>query len=128
MTMKRFTPFVLVVLMVFLTACGGGGGDEEGTGIKGQIFLAQCQGPQIATDCFSQEPYQATLIIYNDAFEELDRVESDEEGFFSYSAEAGVYFIHPYSPGPYPIATDYQVVVVEGEWTEMTVIYDSGMR
>lgn len=126
--MKRLTPFVLVFLFLFLAACGGNGTDEEGNGIKGQVFLAECQGDQVATDCFSQEPYQATLIVYNAAFEEIARVDTDEEGLFSFVLEPGVYFIHPYSPSPYPIATDYQVTVAEGDWTEMTILYDSGIR
>jgi hypothetical protein len=131
--MKRIAiPFL--VLLVLLTACGGGATptpapvSDGKTGIKGQVFLAECQGPEVATDCFSQEPYQATLIVYNSDFEEIARILTKKDGTFEFEIEAGVYFIHPYSPSQYPIATDYQVVVAEGEMTELTVIYDSGAR
>lgn len=126
--MKRFITLSLLMLTLFLAACGGKATDDGGTGIKGQIFLAECEGDQIAADCFSQEPYQATLIIYNAAFEEVARVETGVDGTFVFDLEPGTYFVHPESPGPYPIATDYQVSVVEGERTEITIIYDSGIR
>jgi hypothetical protein len=123
--MKRLITVLLLTLMLLLTACDGGG---SGTGIKGQTFLAECEGDQIAADCFSQAPYQATLVIYNAAFEEIDRVVTDADGSFRIDLEPGVYFVHPFSPGAYPIANDYQVSVVEGEYTELTIVYDSGIR
>jgi hypothetical protein len=126
--MKRFTPLFLVTLIIFLAACGGKAGNDGGTGIKGQAFLAECQGEGVAADCFSQEPYQATLVIYNAAFEEISRFETEADGTFVFDLEPGIYFVHPASPGLYPIANDYQVTVEEGVRTEMTIIYDSGAR
>jgi hypothetical protein len=131
--MKRYLSILLLLLAFLLAACGADAtatpvaGDGK-TGIKGQVFLAECQGNEVATDCFSQEPYQATLIVYNGKLEEIARITTEEDGTFEFEIEAGVYFIHPYSPAQYPIATDYQVVVAEGEMTELTVIYDSGVR
>ncbi len=125
--MKRFIIPTILALVLFLAACGGKA-DDGGTGITGQVFLAECEGNQIATDCFSQEPYQATLVIYNAAFEEIARLETEIDGTFVFDLEPGTYFVHPESPGPYPIATDYQVTVVEGERTELTIVYDSGAR
>ena len=125
--MKRFIIPTILALTLFLAACGGKA-DDGGTGIKGQVFLAECEGNQIATDCFSQEPYQAKLVIYNAAFDEIARIETETDGTFVFDLEPGVYFIHPQSPGLYPIATDYQVTVAEGERTELTIIYDSGAR
>jgi len=131
--MKRIViPFL--ALLVLLTACGSGAtptaapASDGKTGIKGQVFLAECQGPEVATDCFSQEPYQATLIVYNSNFEEVARILTKTDGTFEFEIEAGEYYIHPYSPAQYPIAPDYRVVVSEGQMTELTVIYDSGVR
>lgn len=45
-----------------------------------------------------------------------------------YELEPGLYFLHPQSPSTYPIANDYQITVVAGSLTEVTVIYDSGAR
>jgi len=129
--MKKLILFPMLVLLLVLSACGGKNGTESPsgkTGIKGDVFLAECQGDQVATDCFSQEPYQATLILYNTKVEEIARIQTAEDGTFEYEIEAGVYLLHPESPSMYPIATDYQIVVVEGEMTEMTIIYDSGVR
>ena len=125
--MKRFITTTFLALTIFMAACGGKA-DDGGTGIKGEVFLAECEGDQVAVDCFSQEPYQATLVIYNAAFEEIARVETEADGTFVIDLEPGVYFVHPDSPGTYPLATDYQVSVVEGERTELTIIYDSGAR
>jgi hypothetical protein len=131
--MKRFITILLLVLVLFLSACGGEKATATParsgkTGITGQVFLAECQGDQIATDCFSQEPYQATLILYNGKMEEIARVLTAKDGTFEYELEAGIYFLHPESLSQYPIATDYQIIVVAGELTEITVIYDSGAR
>ncbi|MBI4732435.1 MAG: carboxypeptidase regulatory-like domain-containing protein [Chloroflexi bacterium] len=125
--MKRFITTTFLALTLFLAACGGNAGDG-GTGIKGEVYLAECEGDQIAADCFSQEPYRATLVIYNAAFEEIARVETEADGTFVFDLEPGTYFVHPESPGPYPIANDYQVTVAEGERTELIIIYDSGAR
>jgi hypothetical protein len=131
--MKRFITIPLLVLVLLLSACGGKTATPTPaptgkTGITGQVFLAECQGDQIAADCFSQEPYQATLILYDGKMEEIARVLTAEDGTFEYELEAGLYFLHPESLSQYPIATDYQFTVVAGELTEITVIYDSGVR
>jgi hypothetical protein len=109
--MKRFITTTFLALTILLAACGGK--SDGGTGIKGQAFLAECEGDQVAVDCFTQEPYQATLVIYNAAFEEIARVETEADGTFVIDLEPGIYFVHPDSPGAYPLATDYQVSVVE---------------
>ncbi|MCX7608747.1 MAG: hypothetical protein N2049_05980 [Anaerolineales bacterium] len=125
--------FMLLSLTLLLVACRAHSTptavlSDGKSGIKGQVFLAECQGQQIATDCFSQEPYQATLIIYNAQLQEVARILTQQDGTFELELEPGMYFIHPYSPGTYPIANDYQVVVTEGKMTELTIIYDSGTR
>lgn len=131
--MKRYLTVWLVFLTLLLSACRAqatptASPADGKSGIKGQVFLAECQGPEIATDCFSQEPYQATLIVYNAQLQEIARILTNEDGTFEWVLEPGVYFIHPDSPGPYPIANDYQVIVTEGQMTELTIVYDSGMR
>jgi hypothetical protein len=126
--MKRFITLSLLILILFLAACSGKASSDGGTGIIGQTFLAECEGDQIAADCFSQEPYQATLVIYNAAFEEIARLDTEADGTFVYDLTPGTYFIHPESPATYPIANDFQVVVAEGERTELNIIYDSGAR
>ncbi len=131
--MKRYLSILFLLLVFLLTACGAkptptAAPSDGKTGIKGQVFLAECQGSEVATDCFSQEPYQATLVVYNAKFEEVAKILTKTDGTFEFEIETGVYFIHPYSPSQYPIAPDYKVVVTEGQMTELTVIYDSGAR
>jgi hypothetical protein len=134
--MNRSISIPLLILTLALSACAGKTATEpatepaipEGTGIKGQVYLAECQGDQVAVDCFSQEPYQATLIIFNGAMEEITRFETESDGTFVFDIAPGVYYLHPYSANPYPIATDYQFSVVAGEYTEINVVYDSGVR
>ncbi len=123
--MKRILLISVLFSVLILTACGG---KTTNTGIKGQVFLAECMGNAVAADCFSQEPYQATLIIYTAAYEEVTRIETEADGKFTLELEPGVYYLHPYSASAYPIANDYHLGVVEGEWTEITVVYDSGIR
>jgi hypothetical protein len=125
---------VLLLLAIFLaslTACQPNGSNQNTSPkstLKGQVFLAECQGAEIATDCFSQQPYQATLIIYDGQMKEIARIVTNTDGTFEYKLPAGVYFIHPDSPGRYPIANDYKVVLQEGKTIELTILYDSGVR
>jgi major membrane immunogen (membrane-anchored lipoprotein) len=134
--MKRLIAIPLLALALFLSACGA---KTEATatptatpigktGIMGRSFLAECQGDQVASDCISQKPYQATLIIYNSNLEEVTRITTADDGTFEIELDPGTYYLHPQSPGIHPVANDYQITVTAGAMTEVTIVYDSGLR
>jgi hypothetical protein len=64
-------------------------------------------------------PYEATLIILDQAGSEVATVESDAEGLFSAPLPPGEYTIVPQSPnsGSPPYAEEQKVVVASGRLT-----------
>lgn len=98
------------------------------SGIEGQVYLGECQGAQIATDCFEFTPYPAVLVVYNMNGREIERFETDDEGRFRVSLPPGTYILHPESLALYPVAPDQIFAVAEGEFSHIVVVYDSGIR
>ena len=134
--MQRLVSLILLVLL--LSACAPAvetpsesDANAQGSldsGIEGQVYLGECQGPQIATDCFEFTPYPAVLVVYSMNGREIERFETDDEGQFRVSLPPGTYVLHPESRALYPVAPDQIFVVAEGEFTHIVVVYDSGVR
>jgi hypothetical protein len=123
--MKPFTRIAAILLIstFLLAACG-----KTNTGIKGQTVLAKCTGTEIATNCAPQEPYPATLVIYDSNMNKIKSVRSAGDGTFLIELDPGTYFIHPDNTGKFPIAADFKVVVKKGTLTELMIYYDTGIR
>ena len=55
----------------------------------------------------------------------------DSNGRFVVALSPGGYYLDPQSPDsslPYPIGKPQTVTVQDGEWTQVTVSYDTGIR
>ncbi|HTX90359.1 MAG TPA: hypothetical protein VMC09_03995 [Anaerolineales bacterium] len=115
---------LLLVLGFLLAACG----KTINTGIKGQAFLASCTGSDIAVGCSPQDPYPATLVIYDKDMKPVKTVKTAGDGTFTVALDPGTYFVHPDNNGKFPIAADFKVVVTEGKLTELAIYYDTGIR
>jgi len=101
-----------------------------GSGIEGLITLGPtCPGPTHINDpkCEDQ-PYQATITIENSNGQEITQVSSNAEGKFQVQLPAGTYILHPETPNRLPTAQDMEVTVKTGEYTQVTIQYDSGIR
>lgn len=125
--MKRTTKLVFVMLVLvfvlLLPAC-----NKVKTGIKGQVFLSDCYGEEVAVDCTAIEPYKAILTIYDADLVMLKTVETEDDGTFITALDPGTYFIHPQNTGLFPIAADFRVDVTDGVVLELTIHYDTGER
>lgn len=115
--------FLGIVFVLALSACS-----NITTGIRGQSFLADCTGSEIAVDCTSTMPFATSLTIYDENLVVVKTVKTKKDGSFAIALDPGTYFIHPVNNGSFPMAGDFQVVVTEGEVVELTIQYDTGMR
>jgi hypothetical protein len=76
-------------------------------------------------------PYQATLIVLDSSgAREITRFQTDAEGRFRLPLAPGNYILHPETPEnmPMPIAPEQNFTVTEGRFTQINVVYDSGIR
>ena len=119
------------------TATNGTEGDVSVTstpfvssGIEGHVTKGPtCPGPVRigATDCQDQ-PFQANITILDEKDNLITQFQTDSVGYFKLSLNPGTYIIHPESGKPLPTAADQTVVVVGGQFTQVTIPYDTGMR
>jgi hypothetical protein len=101
------------------------------SGIEGQVTEGPtCPGPvpvNGSTEC-EDKPYQATLAILDANNQEVTRFQTDINGYFKTILEPGTYTIHPISQNKLPHAADQSAIVYPGQFTRVTVMYDTGMR
>ena len=98
------------------------------SGIEGQVLIGPaCPVVQEGVDC-ADKPYQATLSINNPQGELVIQVQTDADGRFRIPLPSGQYILHPESTGRYPSAADQNFTVTAGQFTQITVTYDSGIR
>lgn len=99
-----------------------------GSGLRGSVvIIVDCADPGAEPPC--EEPYQARLVILDADSEKVAEVSSDESGGFSVALAPGGYTVAPVPGGePYPTAPLLSVSVVEGQYTQVVIRYDSGTR
>lgn len=122
--------WLLLIALIGLTACTSG--PVPNSGIYGQVLL----GPQCPVVMVGQEeecadkPYQATILVKTqDGSREIARFTSDANGYFRVALSPGTYFLDPLPGGePFPFGKPLLVTVVEGEYIEVAIFYDTGIR
>ena len=119
--------FMLGVLILVLATCSTKPQTTD-SGIEGQVFIGpMCPVVQVGQECPDQ-PYQAVLTVNSPEGERIVQAQTDEEGKFRIPLNPGKYTPHPESPNNYPFADEQPFTVEEGEYTQVTVNYDSGIR
>ena len=88
-----------------------------------------CPGPVSigSTECQDQ-PYQANITILDANNNQLTQFQADSMGYFKIPLEPGTYILHPESSSPLPASTDQSVVVIDGQFTQVTIQYDTDIR
>ncbi len=118
---------LIALLILFLAACSAKPTPTD-SGIEGQVFIGPtCPVVQIGQECPDQ-PYQAVLTVLSPEGRKIVQVETDEQGRFKIPLAAGEYILRPESPNVLPYASEQPFVVESGAFTQLTVIYDSGIR
>jgi len=101
------------------------------SGIEGQVLLGpMCPVVQAGTPC-PDEPYQATIAIWNaERTKKVRTFTTAATGRFRVPLAPGDYYIDPQPPdtgGP-PTPILQTVTVPTGRFVQVTVEYDSGIR
>ena len=98
------------------------------SGIEGQVLMGpMCPVAQPGQGCPDQ-PYQATLTVNSRNGGTIVQFQTDGQGHFSVPLAPGEYILHPESPNGTPFAADQTIVVGTGQYTQITVNYDNGIR
>lgn len=132
--MNKSLFIVMCFLLLGLSACSprarSGTPPTDSSGIQGQVTEGPtCPGPVRigATEC-QDRPYQATIQVLNGAGKQVTRFQTDINGNFKIPLSPGTYVLHPESGTPMPRAADQTVEVAQGEYTQVSIVYDTGMR
>lgn len=99
------------------------------SGIEGTITIGPaCPGPVKVGQPCPDQPYQATIRVLSEDRAPIAQTDSGTDGYFRIVLPPGTYILHPEASGPFPRAGDQIIVVQEGEFSQVEVRYDSGMR
>ena len=115
-------------LVLLLGACSQFSPTPADSGIRGQVSIGPvCPVVQAGMDC-DDKPYQADLTVLTSRGKEVIRFQSDADGTFEIALFPGDYILRPESPNGLPYAAEQSFSVLAGQFTELTVNYDSGIR
>jgi hypothetical protein len=100
------------------------------SGIEGLVTKGpMCPGPVAIGDTQCQDqPFQATISVLGANSNLITQFQTDASGIFKIPFAPGTYILHPTSVKAFPHAADQSVVVVAGQFTQVTIKYDTGMR
>jgi hypothetical protein len=116
------------ILILVLATCSIYSPTPRGSGIQGQALLGPvCPVVQPGQEC-PDGPYQATLTVLDRNGLQIMQFQTDEQGRFQVAMVPGEYILHPESPNGLPFAGDQSFIVETGQYTQITVHYDSGIR
>jgi len=127
------TVLAILLLFIFLftiISCNRKTTRENLTsGIEGQVLL----GPMTAVvteNSKPDQPYQATINVLDSTRKEITQIETDEEGRFKIPLEPGSYILSPVAQNPPlpPTPEEKKVRVKEGEYSQVIVRFDTGIR
>src|SRR5512144_146108 len=116
------------VLILGLATCSLYNPTPRGSGIEGQVLIGpMCPVVQPGQECPDQ-PYQATLSVNGPNGVRITQIQTDAQGHFRILLVPGDYVLHPESPNGIPSAGDQSFTVETGQYKQLTVHYDSGIR
>ena len=115
-------------LTYFLFACTSSATSTTTSGIYGQVTLGPvCPVEQLNNPC-RDKPYQATIEVLDSNRNQVTSFQTDAQGNFKIGLAPGAYILVPQSPGIMPHAGEQTVSVSANLFTQVTIVYDSGIR
>jgi hypothetical protein len=116
-----------------LVRTGGGGVTPQGeSGIEGQAVISPARPGPIRQGDSGSAPYQTTLVVLNNGDgREVARMQTGSDGRFRVSLPPGEYTVGPAPDQPrrrFPRGEQQTVKVLPGQFTKVTIGFDSGMR
>jgi hypothetical protein len=128
---------VAVVVLLALAACSPADSSPTPTpapsydsGIVGIVLLGPtCAQSDYATASPCLTPYAAQLVIVDGNGDKVASVASGPDGHFQITLPPGDYVVQP-TPGPdgNPSGTPVPVTVVDGQYEQVEIDYDTGLR
>ena len=112
------------------TANSDGSPASNESGVEGLVLIGPtCPAAQSGTEC-PDLPFEADLAILNLDGEEVARGKSAVDGTFRIPLPPGEYVLVPEQPSPNlpPFASPIEIEVKPGEYVELDIRYDSGVR
>jgi hypothetical protein len=127
---RRARRFAYFALTVWLAACGSSAllGPEAAQGIEGLVLRGPVCPVQTQEEECADQPHQAWIEIVDADGDRVTRVRSGEDGRFRVGLAPGRYTLRPESGDPFPVASDQDADVVAGAFTQITVLFDTGIR
>ena len=120
--------FLIGVMILVLATCSIYNPTPRGSGIEGQVLIGpMCPVVQDGQECPDQ-PYQATLTVNSPNGVQIVQFQTDDRGRFNVPLVPGEYILHPESPNGIPSAGQQSFIVQTGQYTQLTINYDSGIR
>jgi hypothetical protein len=100
------------------------------SGITGLVLIGPMCPVMRADEPCPDQPFAATLLIRDSQGRQLCTVASGDDGRFQVALPAGSYEVVPLAGGAsgLPFAAPQWVTVAPGQYTAVTVAYDSGIR
>lgn len=123
----------ITILMVFaLMGCSPARLTTSGSGIMGIVMIGPIT-PVESPGQTNEKPFaDVTIIVWNaEANQEIDRFNVKSDGTFKYDLSPGNYILEPISSnsqGGLPYADRVNVMVSDGKYTDVTIVFDSGIR
>lgn len=118
----------LVCLVLLLGACSPASPTPVDSGIQGQVTIGPtCPVVREGLDC-ADKPYQASFTVLTPAGDKVTQFQTDANGAFKIALAPGDYILHPESANVMPYAAEQTFVVLAGQFTQLSVTYDSGIR
>jgi len=115
-------------LTYFLIACSSSATNTTTSGIYGQVTLGPvCPVVQANQPCPDQ-PYQAAIEVLDSNRNHVASFQTDAQGNFKVGLKPGDYILVPQSPNVMPHASEQTVTVQANILTQVTIVYDSGIR
>jgi hypothetical protein len=99
------------------------------SGVQGQVTIGPaCPGPLRDDNPCPDRPYQATITVLDQENKEVTQVQCDADGNFRIALPPGTYTLHATPDTGYPRSNDQTVTVEKGQFTQLNIVYDSGLR
>ncbi len=101
------------------------------SGIEGQVVIGPtCPGPTRGDRECQARPYQATIRVLDEHGGLVTVFQTAEAGEFRLPLAPGTYTLQPEPAGsqPFPFAKGQTTTVTTGQFTQVRITYDTGLR
>ena len=119
------------LFLISLTSCSVTPTPDGSSGIEGQVLLGpSCPVVQPNDPDCADKPYQAKLSVLSASGQKVTEFTTDADGKFRINLNPGDYVLHPESPNgaALPVGQEQSFTVIAGQFTQLSVSYDSGIR